>query len=91
MMTRPDPRPLHAIAADIRAAWPDPTGAACLWLRAMDHVATCTDRHHTETGATIITGFLEAARHWTGPAATAYKTELADIYRRHSDTTEEQP
>ena len=75
----PAPRPIHAIAADIKANWPNVNYAAEPYLDAMRYLDKITDFYFEDDAKGIVIRFLGNARSWTGPKAREIKAELKAI------------
>lgn len=72
-------RPLYAIAADIRANWPNVNYAAAPYLDAMRSLTTVADMYGADNARSIVLYFLANAQGWRGPKAKAVKAELKRI------------
>ncbi len=70
------PRPLHAIARDIRANWPKVYFGAVPYLEAMSQLSTIDDQYGADSAASIVRYFLANASTWRGPVAKVIKAEL---------------
>lgn len=70
------PRPISAIARDIRKAWPKPYFGAVPYLNAMLQIESANDAFYEEDGRTQIIYFLGNATSFRGPEAKALKAEL---------------
>lgn len=81
----PEPRPLHAIAAEIRRDWRRPYFGAEPYLKAMAHLERTTDTYGADTGAGIVRYFLANAGTWRGDAARRVKAELRELLDRPAE------
>lgn len=75
------PRPLYAIARDIRSHWPKINFAAAPYLDAMSDLTTVSDRYFEDSGDSIVRYFLGNATSWRGDAARRIKAELKDLLK----------
>lgn len=69
-------RPIHAIASDIRGAWPKVYFGAEPYLRAMGTLTTCADTYGWDDGRSIVLYFLSNAAGFRGTVARNLKAEL---------------
>jgi len=69
-------RPLHEIAAEIRADWPEPYFGAVPYLRAMSTLDNVGQDFGYDPGRSIVLYFLVNARAWRGETARRVKAEL---------------
>ena len=72
----PKPRPLYAIAIDIRAHWPKPYFGAVPYIDAMRAVASINDPYGVESARGLVLYFLANAGTWRGEHAKRIKAEL---------------
>ncbi|MFE2934929.1 hypothetical protein [Streptomyces sp. NPDC059278] len=72
----PAPRPLSAIAADIRADWKNIYFGAVPYVEAMSELNAITDTFATESAEDIVRRFLVNASRWRGDKAREIKAEL---------------
>lgn len=70
------PRPLHVIAREIQATWPNVNYAAAPYLDAMHSLNSINDNYILDTGRSIVAYFLGNARSWRGDDARRIKAEL---------------
>lgn len=75
------PRPLSAIAADIRAAWPKVNYAAAPYLDAMETLDKITDSYFADSAESVVLYFLSNATSFRGDAAKALKLELKALLK----------
>lgn len=75
-MKTPAVRPIHEIAAEIRADWKKVYFGAEPYLLAMSTLNDVSDRYGCESARTIIQYFLVNARGWRGETARRTKAEL---------------
>jgi len=75
------PRPIHAIAADIRKAWPKPYFGAVPYLDAMQSLDTIHDAYGADSARKIVLYFLSNAATFRGDAARALKAELKRVLK----------
>jgi len=75
-MTNANPRPLHAIAAEIYATWPKVYFGAVPYLEAMADLNAITDDYGADSGKTIVVYFLANANTWRSDDARRIKAEL---------------
>ena len=73
------PRPIHAIAAEIKADWGRIDGAAAPYLAAMEKLTDIRDDYEHETAVEIVVRFLSVANTWRGETARRVKAELGDM------------
>jgi hypothetical protein len=69
-------RPLHVIARDIRANWPNVNYAAVPYLQAMHSLESINDRYYEDDAKSIVLYFLSNATTWRGADARRIKAEL---------------
>lgn len=75
-------RPLHKIAEEILADWPKarsenhPAGAYAVPLLSLESVR---DPYYSDTGASVVRGFLGNAQSWRGDTARRIKAELRSL------------
>lgn len=69
-------RPLHKIAADIRAHWPKVYFGAEPYVEAMASLNSINDMYGADDARYIVNYFLSNAFTWRGPDARRIKTEL---------------
>ena len=75
--TLTNPRPLSAIARDIRRCWMPKVGyAAEPYVAAMAQLDTMKDKYIYDDAVTIVLYFLTNAVTWRGPDAKRIKNEL---------------
>ena len=70
------PRPIKAIARDIRLAWARPYFGAVPYLNAMLALDSVNDNYGADSGKSIVLYFLGNARGFKGDVAKALKSEL---------------
>lgn len=81
-METTQPRPLHAIAYEIRRAWRPVSFAAAPYLSAMSTLEHVDDRYGYDTGRSIVAYFLSNATTWRGDDARRIKAELRAMIKR---------
>lgn len=69
-------RPIHRIAADIKADWSRINGPAAEYLAAMEKLDRMGDNYGQETAVEIVVRFLSDANRWRGETARRIKSEL---------------
>jgi hypothetical protein len=69
-------RPLHEIAAEIRADWKKPNFGAVPYLDAMRYLGTLNDKYGADSAESIVLYFLANANAWRGDTARRIKAEL---------------
>lgn len=69
-------RPLHVIAAEIKAEWPKPYFGAVPYLHAMTRLGDITEPYFADSGRSVVLYFLANANTWRGEAARRIKAEL---------------
>lgn len=72
----PKPRPLYAIAIDIRAHWPKPYFGAVPYIEAMRAVSSINEPYGVESARGLVLYFLANAGTWRGEHAKRIKAEL---------------
>lgn len=72
-------RPIHKIAAEIRADWKRPYFGAVPYLDAMGSLDKITDFYGADSAKTILIYFLSNATRWRGDTARRIKTELKEM------------
>jgi hypothetical protein len=76
------PRPIHEIAAEIRADWGSRiNGGAARYLAAMERLRDIRDSYGHETAVEIVVRFLSVANTWRGETARKIKAELDTMLR----------
>lgn len=70
------PRPLHVIAAEIRADWTKPYFGAVPYLDAMTVLDRMTEGYGMDDAQSIVLYFLSNASTWRGETARRIKAEL---------------
>jgi len=75
----PAQRPLHVIAAEIRANWPRVYFGAEPCLAAMERLTSINDAYGADSAREIVLYFLASANTWRGPAAKQIKAELKSL------------
>lgn len=73
---RNGPRPLYAIAKEIRQNWKPVNYAAVPYLEAMAELDKITDDYYLDSGVSIVSYFLCNANTWRGEVARRVKLEL---------------
>jgi hypothetical protein len=76
-------RPLHKIADDITAFWPEPYFGAVPYIRVMRRMNLLTDRVGAEDGAEVARRFLVNAARWRGEHARRVKLELNTMLKEN--------
>lgn len=76
MSTETKYRSLSAIAADIRANWPNVNYAAKPYLEAMAELDSISQRYGYDSARDIVLYFLSNATTWRGDHARRIKAEL---------------
>lgn len=69
-------RPLHVIAAEIRADWKNVYFGAVPYLDALRSMNKVSDNYLYDSGESIFLYFLSNARGWKGDVARRIKAEL---------------
>lgn len=77
--TSTTPRPLYAIAEEIRATWPKIYFAAVPYVEAMEDLSSLSDRYGASSGRSMVLYFLSNAGTWRGPDARRIKAELKSM------------
>ena len=72
-------RPLHAIARDITANWPNINYAAVPYLQAMRELNSVNDMYMFDSARSVVLYFLGNATTWRGPEARRIKAELKEM------------
>jgi hypothetical protein len=75
-------RPLHVIAADVRASWPAVSPYAEPYLAAMGELHGIGDRYYEDSAESVVLYFLSNASGWRGEAARRLKAELREMVAR---------
>jgi hypothetical protein len=75
-VNKPKPRPLYAIANEIRQLWPQPYFGAKPYLDAMRALSTINDKYGFDDAKSIVNYFLANATTWRGDDARRIKAEL---------------
>lgn len=70
------PRPIHAIAYDIRKAWPKPYFGAVPYLDALCSLTSVNDKYGFDDARSVILYFLSNAKTFKGEDAKRLKAEL---------------
>lgn len=73
------PRPLCAIASDIRKEWKTVSPHAEPYLRAMHSLRRITDPYYMDSGRSVVLYFLSNASGFRGEKAKELKQELKDM------------
>ena len=73
------PRPLHAIAAEIRADWGTPWFGAEPYLDAMGCLTDMDSMFGLDDADTVVRYFLSNAKTWKGETARRVKAELKEL------------
>jgi len=73
---KPQHRPLHQIAVDIRLSWPKPYFGAVPYIEAMQTIDSIHDRYYYDTAESVVRYFLSNAGTWRGEDAKRIKAEL---------------
>jgi len=74
-------RPIHVIAAEIRADWTRPYFGAVPYLDAMFSLDRITDNYILDSGVSVVLYFLANANTWRGETARRIKAELKAMTR----------
>jgi hypothetical protein len=74
--TQDQVRPLHKIAREISASWPNPNYAAAPYIEAMGRLNLITDSYGHDTAKGVVVYFLSNAGSWRGDTAKRIKAEL---------------
>lgn len=69
-------RPLHAIAADIRASWPSPYYGAVPYLDALSTLTSIDESYYDDDAETVVRYLLANLSTFRGEAARSIKAEL---------------
>jgi hypothetical protein len=72
-------RPLHVIAADIRANWSNVSPYAEPYLEALEELHGIGDRYFADSAEGVVLYFLANAGGWRGEAARRIKAELRGL------------
>jgi hypothetical protein len=80
-MTTTTARPIHEIARDIEATWPNVHYTAYPYLSAMRGLVTVQDRFFEDDARGIIIRFLGNATTWRGEDARRIKAELRGLLK----------
>ena len=72
-------RPLHEIAAEIKADWKNVNYAAKPYVEAMATLNQITDRYFQDSANSVVLYFLCNAGTWRGEVAKRVKAELKKI------------
>jgi hypothetical protein len=70
------PRPLHAIAREIREDWARPYFGAVPYLDALASLGSIDGMYYMDTADSVVRYFLSNATTWRGPVARRVKAEL---------------
>lgn len=70
------PRPLHVIAAEIKADWKSPYFGAVPYLSAMASLTSIGDSFYADSAKSVVLYFLANANTWRGDTARRVKAEL---------------
>ena len=73
---KPQHRPLHQIAVDIRLSWLKPYFGAVPYIEAMQTIDSIHDRYYYDTAESVVRYFLSNAGTWKGESARRIKAEL---------------
>ena len=76
MREKATPRAIHAIAADIAAAWPKPYFGAVPYLEAKHGLGGIEEHYGLDPAKSIVLYFLANAATFRGAEARALKAEL---------------
>lgn len=79
--TKPYPRPLHIIAAEIKADWTKPYFGAVPYLDAMATLDSVQQSYGLDPGDDIVLYFLSNATSWRGETARRIKAELKALVK----------
>lgn len=77
-----EPRPLHEIAADIRANWPKIYFGAEPYIHAMESLGKISESYGYDKASDIVRYFLSNASTWRGEDARRIKAELQYLLKR---------
>jgi hypothetical protein len=80
--TKPYPRPLHIIAAEIKTDWKNVYFGAVPYLDAMATLDSVHQSYYAEDGVTQVIYFLSNATSWRGDTARRVKAELKAMVKR---------
>ena len=69
-------RPLHVIAAEIKANWKNVYFGAEPYIAAMAQLDAITDNFYEDDGRSVVRYFLSNATYWRGDVAKRVKAEL---------------
>lgn len=75
------PRPIYAIAAEIRKTWPKVYFGAVPYLEAMFSLNSITDNYGYDRADSIVRYFLSNASTWRGEDARRIKAELKGMLK----------
>lgn len=70
------PRPIRAIARDIRADWQKPYFGAVPYIEAMASLDSIDSNYYADTADSVVLYFLANAQTWRGETAKRIKAEL---------------
>jgi len=74
-------RPLHEIAAEIKADWKNVNYAAKPYVEAMATLDQITDKYYLDSADSVVRYFLCNAGTWRGEVAKRVKAELNKIIK----------
>jgi hypothetical protein len=74
-------RPIHQIAADIKAHWPKPYLGAVPYISAMQLLYNINEEYVYDSARSIVLYFLGNAKTWRGPDARRIKAELREMLK----------
>ncbi len=77
-------RPLHVIASDIRANWPNMPENARAYANPMAALDKITDAYYADSAQSVVLYFLSNATTWRGPEARRVKDELKAMLKANS-------
>ena len=75
------PRPISAIAADVRREWKNVYFGAVPYLEAMADLTDKSSRYYEDSATSVVSYFLANASTFRGPAAKALKLELKGVIK----------
>jgi len=73
------PRPLHVIAAEIKADWKNPYFGAVPYLNVMLSLTSMGESFYHDSAKSVVLYFLANANTWRGETARRIKAELKEM------------
>ena len=81
LYSHPPPRPIHAIAQEIRKDWAKPYFGAVPYISAMLTLGTINESYGLDSARSILSYFLANASTWRGETARKVKTEIKGMLK----------